>query len=144
MRAQDPKIARLRDIEMFSLCPKRELALVARMADELTVPAGRQLMRQGAYGADCVVVVDGEARITRDGEDIGRVGPGELVGEIALLDSGGRTATVVAETPMRVLVFHAKGLSAVLHASSTVRRRVLRTLASRLRITNAVAIDAGR
>ncbi len=77
---------------------------MAHEADEIAVPAGRELIRQGALGHEFVVLLDGEAIVERAGELICRLGPGDYAGEVALLTDRRRSATVTTTTPARVLV----------------------------------------
>jgi CRP-like cAMP-binding protein len=71
--------------------------------DELSVPAGGRVASQGDFAYELFVIVQGTARIEQDGEVVTTLGPGELCGEIGLLLTGRRTATIVAESPMVVL-----------------------------------------
>jgi CRP-like cAMP-binding protein len=71
--------------------------------DELSVPAGERVASQGDFAYELFVIVQGTARIQQDGEVVATLGPGELCGEIGLLLTGRRTATIVAESPMVVL-----------------------------------------
>jgi CRP/FNR family transcriptional regulator, cyclic AMP receptor protein len=95
--------ARLKAVPFFSKLKKRELELVARQAEEVDVPAGKVLARQGDLGDEFFVIEAGEAEVTRDGERITALGPGDFFGEMALLEADRRNATVTATTPMTVI-----------------------------------------
>jgi CRP-like cAMP-binding protein len=131
----------LRSIPMFAACSDRELADVSRAVDEINVTEGDVLMREGRYGRESFVIVEGEAGVTRRGEFLARLGPGDLFGELAVLDHQVRTATVTALTPMRLLVIHARNLLLVLEQGSAAAT-LLRTLAVRLRQADTAAMPA--
>ena len=96
--------AQLKDVPFFSRLSKRELATVARKADEVDVKQGEVVAREGDFGQEFFVIIDGTAEVLRDDAPIAELGPGEFFGEMALLDEERRTATVRAISPMRVLV----------------------------------------
>ena len=135
-RSHDPKIEALAAIGMLSHCPLSELALLAESADETTLPAGHVLMREGEPGAEAFVVLAGEAEVVICGQVIASVRPGESVGEMALIDGGPRTATVVAKTPLTVLVVGRRHASALLDQPG-VARGLLEVLSTRLRDADA-------
>ncbi len=118
---------------LFSACTKRELQRVARAVDEIDVEAGRVLVDQGQAGREAFVILEGIAAVKRNGRRIATLGPGEQFGELALLDHGPRTATVVAETPMRLLVLSSRSFAAVLDEVPTLATKLLAALASRIR-----------
>ena len=82
-----------------------ELATVSALADELSVPAGHELTREGEPGHEFVVIVEGAATVERGGDTVATLGPGDFLGEIALLVRTNRTATVTTTEPSRLLVF---------------------------------------
>jgi CRP/FNR family transcriptional regulator, cyclic AMP receptor protein len=96
--------ARLKDVPFFSTLKKKELEVVATQADELDVPAGKVLAKQGDLGHEFFVIEEGTADVSRDGEHINDLGPGDFFGEIALLEEERRNATVTATTPMTLIV----------------------------------------
>ena len=96
--------AQLREVPFFSGLSKQDLAMVAQNTDEIEVPAGRVLAREGDHGQEFFVILDGTAEVLRDGTPIAKLGPGEFFGEMALLDEERRVATVKALSGMRVLV----------------------------------------
>jgi CRP-like cAMP-binding protein len=131
---RDQRIELLKGVWLFEQCTRRELEALARIATPEVVSAGRTLAVEGSIGREFVVVVEGSAVATVDGDEIGRIGPGSFFGELALLDPGPRTATVRAETDMLVLVMsRAEFDSLVERAIPSVGRRMLVTLAQRLR-----------
>ena len=96
--------AQLREVPFFKGLSKRELATVAQNTDEVDVQAGRVIAREGDFGQEFFVIIDGTAEVLRDGAPIAELGPGEFFGEMALLDEERRVATVKAISAMRVLV----------------------------------------
>ena len=96
--------ARLKDVELFASLSKEDRQLVARHADEVDADAGKVLIAQGELGYEFFVVEEGSAEVRRDGEVIDTIGPGDFVGEMALLEQVSRNATVVATSPMTLVV----------------------------------------
>ena len=96
--------ARLKDVPLFASLSKGDRELVARNADEVDVDAGKELIAEGELGYEFFVVEEGTGEVRRDGEVIDTIGPGDFVGEMALLDQVSRNATVVATSPMRLIV----------------------------------------
>jgi CRP/FNR family cyclic AMP-dependent transcriptional regulator len=122
-----------RGIGLFSGCTADELELIDQAADELDVPAGKVLMQQDAQGREAVVVVSGTASVSRGGEVIATVGPGDCVGELALLDGGLRTATVTALEPMVVQVISSVRFGPLLADVPSLSTKLLASVASQLR-----------
>lgn len=132
-RARDPKVERLSQVQLFSACSKRDLARIAVLAEEIEVPAGRVLMRQGDPGREAFVIADGRAKATIRGKRSVMMGPGECFGEMALLHSAPRSATVTAESDMQLLVLGSREFSALIEDVPAVGRKVLAALADRVR-----------
>lgn len=132
-RRRDPKIERLSQVSLFSACSKRDLSRIATLAEEIEVPAGRVLIRQGDTGREAFVVLEGRAKATIRGKGSATLGPGESFGEMALLHAAPRSATVTAETDMRLFVLGAREFSSLMEAVPSIGRRVLAALAERLR-----------
>ena len=132
-RRRDPKVERLARVQLFSTCSKRDLSRIAALAEEIEVPAGRVLMRQGDPGREAFVIADGRAKATIRGKGSAKLGPGECFGEMALLHSAPRSATVTAESDMRLLVLGSREFSELVESVPVVGRRVLSALAERVR-----------
>ena len=96
--------ARLQKIDLFRSLSKSDLARVAQWTDEVDVPAGTVLGREGSVAYEFFVIEDGTAEVRVGGDHVADLGPGEWFGEIGLLEGGRRTATVTAATPMRLAV----------------------------------------
>jgi CRP/FNR family transcriptional regulator, cyclic AMP receptor protein len=132
-KGRDAKLELLGNVRLFSPCNKRELARIAALVDEVEAPKGKVLVRQGDTGHECFVVVEGKAKATIRGKGTAVLGPGSFFGEMSLLDRGPRSATVTAETDMRLLVLGSREFSALVNEVPSVAVRMMRGLAERLR-----------
>ena len=94
---------RLKRIPLFSDIPDEELAQIATFAQEVSVEAGRQLVREGDFSYEFMAIEEGEADVTREGEHLAKLGPGDFFGEMGLLEKTLRNATVTARTSMLVV-----------------------------------------
>jgi len=122
----------LRKIPLFSECSRTELEAIARSTDELALPKGRVLMRQGATGRELVVLVDGDVAIERNGAQIVTRRGGDFLGELALVTGRPRTATAVAATDLRVLVLDGLSFDRLLRDVPTIGLKIMRAVAERL------------
>lgn len=113
----------LRKVALFDGCTDDELARIDRLFTEVRVAPDRVVMSRGSSALQFVVVREGYARVTSEGEDIGRVGPGSHIGERALVGATWR-ARIVALTEMRVLVMNAGELASMLHEVPSLRERI--------------------
>jgi CRP/FNR family transcriptional regulator, cyclic AMP receptor protein len=129
----DTKSEMLRRVPLFSRLNARGLEEVGRLTDEIDLPAGRALMREGDPGHEFFLILDGEVRVERGGKELRTLGAGAFVGEIALLDGGPRSATVVAASPVRVLVLGRREFHTLVDDFPDVRTSVLEALAQRVR-----------
>ena len=115
--------AHLSSVPFFSGLGKKELAAIAQQADELDLPEGKVITQEGDFGHEFFVVEEGAAEVTRGGDKVAELGPGDFFGEIALLEEDRRTATVTATSPMKVVVMNRADFRALdasmprLHAS---------------------------
>ena len=133
----DPKISALSAVGLFSACNKKELQSVAQLCMPLAVEEGFVLTTEGTAGRECFVIADGKASVTIKGAKVGEVGPGECVGEMALLDGGPRSATVTAESPMNVYALSVSEFRSLLSASPAILGKIATSLAQRLRAREA-------
>jgi CRP-like cAMP-binding protein len=92
--------ARLKRIGIFAGLPDDELRHIANLAAEVSVPAGKELVREGDYSYDVLAIEEGTAEVTRGGEHVATLGPGDVIGEMGVLERRQRSATVVAKSPM--------------------------------------------
>ena len=129
---QDDKIEALRKAPLFEGLSKKDLGQLARVSEDMEIPAGTTLTKEGEIGHEFFVIVDGTTEIRRKGRSLGTRGAGDFIGEIALLEEVPRTATVKAKTDLRVFVLTSKDFHHLLEESPNVERKVLRTLAKRV------------
>jgi CRP/FNR family transcriptional regulator, cyclic AMP receptor protein len=129
---QDTKVQALKRAPLFDGLSRKELTQLARVSEDLEVEPGTMLCKEGETGHEFFVIVDGKVKITRKGRTIATRGGGDFVGEIALLEEIPRTATVRAETPVRLFVLTRRDFRHLLDENPKVERKVLRTLARRL------------
>jgi CRP-like cAMP-binding protein len=126
------KIELLKNVPLFAGCTKKELRELAARTDEIDLRDGYVLMREGRPGREFVVLVEGTARVTRDGEKVADLGPGDWVGEIALLTNVPRTATVTATSPIRVLVVTDRAFKRLVETMPSIALKVLASVGDRL------------
>ena len=129
---QDKKVESLKRTPLFADLSRKELVQLARLADDVEVPAGRVLCEEGDRGREFFVLVEGKVVVARKGRRVATLGAGDFVGEISLLEPTPRTATVTAKTPLRFFVLTPKDFRRVLDENPSVERKVLRALARRV------------
>jgi CRP-like cAMP-binding protein len=134
--SQDAKITALKQSPLFEGLSRKQLANLARLTDELDMPAGTVLCKEGSRGREFFVIVDGEAVVTRAGRQVATLGAGDFFGEIALVDRVNRAATVTAVTPLRFFVISDREFNSVLETDPTIERKVLRALARRVLVNS--------
>jgi len=105
--------SRLHDVPFFSALKKGDLELIAQQTDEVDVPEGKTLAREGEIGQEFFVIETGTAEVSRAGEKVGTLGPGDFFGEMALLEEDRRTATVTALSPMTLVVMTRSSFRAI-------------------------------
>jgi CRP-like cAMP-binding protein len=120
-------------LELFKDCDERELVKVQSLMTKLEVAAGRVLTRVDDRGHEFFIISAGQAEVRRDDQLLARLGPGSFFGEMALLDGGVRTATVIAATPLEVYVLSEREFRKLLASSTTVANNMLRVMSRRLR-----------
>jgi CRP/FNR family cyclic AMP-dependent transcriptional regulator len=123
---------KLRGVAFFDGFSDDELQRVAELADDVEAESGAMLVDQGRVGQECFVILEGQAGVYASGEHIATVGPGMMVGEMALVEHRPRNATVVAETPMRLLAFDTRHFKQLLEEMPKAHDRVMEVLAARL------------
>jgi len=140
MSPHDPKVDLLRSIPLFEGLGERELEQIARLVDEVDVPAGRVLMRQGEPGSEMFIIVSGSFTIDRNGNVIRECGAGAALGEMAILSEGPRSATVTANEPGRLLAVGHREFHALLDVAPGISKHLLETLARQLRALDEDAV----
>jgi CRP-like cAMP-binding protein len=127
----DKKQQAISRVPLFEGLSKRAVRQVSAVADEIDLPAGTALTREGRWGKEFVVLVDGVADVEQGGELVNTLGPGDFLGEIALVTGERRTATVTTRSPAKVLVMNTSGFRALLDDEPTLKQRVVATAALR-------------
>ena len=130
---RDAKLALLQGVQLFAGFTKKELAAVAKAADQVDYPDGVYLGRQDAVGHEAFVVVSGSLTVRRNGRKIASLEAGDIAGEMALFDGQPRSADLVASGETSVLVIPRREFLALLDGNAALSQKLLRTLADRLR-----------
>ena len=123
----------LSKIWLFSTSSTKELRTIRRALEEVTVPAGRMLCEQGTIGREFFLIVTGQASVRRNNRKVATLGPGQYFGELALLDRRPRSASVISDTEMTLLVLGQREFNAVLDTVPALSRKLLAAMATRLR-----------
>jgi CRP/FNR family cyclic AMP-dependent transcriptional regulator len=129
---QDTKVEALKRAPLFAGLSKKELAQLARVTEDLEIPAGQVLCKEGDTGREFFVILEGETDISSRGRRVAQRGGGDFVGEIALLEDTKRTATVTAKTPLRVFVLTREDFRQLVRENPNVERKVMQALARRV------------
>ena len=130
--SQDSKVQALGRAPLFEGLSKKDLTELARLTEDLEVAAGKTLCKEDTLGYEFFVIVEGEVDISRKGKHVATRGPGNFIGEIALIENVRRTATVTAKTPLRVFVLTRQSFWGLIEQHPQVERKILTTLARRL------------
>ena len=130
-RCSQRRIARLRAVDVFAGCTPGELAHIERLGTELEVRAGSMLQREGGRARAFCVIVEGDAVLSRRAEPVARLVAGGFFGEDGVLDRGPDSATIVAATPMTLLVFGPVEFEGLLVFAPAVARTIMRALVTR-------------
>jgi CRP/FNR family cyclic AMP-dependent transcriptional regulator len=136
MARSDPFVETLATVPLFSACSKKELQMVAKSADHVTVPAGKVVVTEGAAGAEFFVILDGRARVERHGREVNTLGPGAFFGDLALLDRAPRNASVIAESELELAKLGQRAFDELLEHPG-FSKKLLAGLARRLREQDA-------
>jgi CRP/FNR family transcriptional regulator, cyclic AMP receptor protein len=129
---KDAKVELLRKVPLFSKLDKKGLQDVAHIADEIDLPAGKEMATEGDRGREFFVLLKGNADVTKDGKNINTMKEGDFFGEIALVTKMPRTATVTATTDVDVLVITERDFDALLKRSPEIGRQIAEALAERV------------
>jgi CRP-like cAMP-binding protein len=130
--SKDSKVAAIAGVPLFCKLSKRELARIAQLADEVDLPPGKTLTKEGSGGREFFVLLEGSADVQRNGERIATMRGGDFFGEIALVTDVPRTATVTTTSSVHALVITDRAFRQLLHESPAIQGKVLEAVASRL------------
>jgi CRP/FNR family cyclic AMP-dependent transcriptional regulator len=122
----------LAQVPLFKDLSKKHLERIARLTTRLDLPAGKELTKEGEFGHEFLIVLNGQVEVRHGDKVIAERGAGEYFGEIALLDHRPRTATVVAKTPVTVEVIGQREFATMLADEPEVAAQLMSTMAQRL------------
>jgi CRP/FNR family cyclic AMP-dependent transcriptional regulator len=123
---------RLESLPLFRDLSRRERDQIARWTDEVDVPAGSQLVEQGRFPHEFFVIESGTVAVTKDGQHLADLGPGDFFGEIAIVERERRTATVVATTPLTAIVMLSRDFETMADVMPHVAARIHAAIRERL------------
>ena len=123
--------SRLKSIPLFEEVGDEELAQIAPFATEVSVEEGRELVREGDFSYEFMAIEEGEAEVTRGGEHVADLGPGDFFGEMGLLERTLRNATVTAKTPIRLVTLTGWDLKRVERSAPQAMERIRSVLEER-------------
>jgi CRP-like cAMP-binding protein len=138
--SQDDRIQRLEEVSLLQDA-RASSSSGSRISEILEVPADTVLARTGTAGNDFFLILDGHAKVEVTPRKRSRLGPGQYFGEMSLLDGGPRSASVVAETPLRLLVIKRRDFTTLLNEAPELTQSILETLSRRLRLAEATLND---
>jgi CRP-like cAMP-binding protein len=133
----DERQAWLREVPLFRGSAEPSLAALAARSPEVAFRAGQAIVQQGQIGNGLFVIVAGTARVTTGDTELAQLGPGEVIGELSVIDQEPRVATVTAVEPVTCLALASWDLLAIVDSDPQLARNLLAELARRLRATNA-------
>ncbi len=133
---KDKKVELIRHVPLFSRCSRKQLLEIASLADEIDLPAGKVIIREGDRGREFFVLLDGGAEVIRGGHRIASLSKGDFVGEIAVIARIPRTATVKTTVPTRALVVTDQAFRGLMKRSPDLQLKVLEALAERLVVSH--------
>ena len=123
----------LASVSFFEGFSAAELQRVAELAEDVDAATGSELIDQGRVGQECFVILEGKAGVYVAGEHVATIEAGSMVGEMALIEHRPRNATVVAETPMKLVSFNTRAFKQLLSEMPKAHDKVMETLAERMR-----------
>jgi CRP/FNR family cyclic AMP-dependent transcriptional regulator len=141
MSRRDAFLDHLAEVPLFSALSRKELALVARRAEDVKVDEGRILVSEGSTGSEFFVIIEGEAAVSRKGRKLATLKGGDAFGELALLDKAPRNATVTATTPLEVVVLGQREFGGLIDEVPGFARKLLAGMARRLREADAKSVQ---
>jgi len=133
LRRSSQKIDLLKKVPFFSNLSQRHLREISKHADQVQVETGKVMAQQGKTGWEFIFIVEGKARVEKNGKVIRQLSGGDFFGEIALIDGKPRTATVTAETDMTVLIVHKTSFDHLLDTIPGLQKKILLSLCDYLR-----------
>lgn len=132
MKRRDERVEGLKQVPLFSNCSQDELRCLANRMTPVTIKAGRALVQEGGVARQFFVIEDGEVEVSRNGRVVAKLGPGDYVGELALLNPARRNATVTAVTQVGAYALTPSEFETVLREAPRMTRKLLTGLARRV------------
>ena len=129
----DPKLTALSRVPLFARCTRKELEFIAREGDEVNVPSGKTLIRQGRPGDTFYIQLEGTSEVKVDGKRRRVMNPGDFFGEISMIDRGAGTATVTTLSDSRLFVMSHSQFRDAIKANDGIMVKVLLAMGERLR-----------
>jgi len=133
LRRSSQKVDFLKEVPLFNNLSQRHLKEIAKHADQVQVERGRVLVQQGKTGWEFIFIVEGKARVEKNGKVIRQLTGGDFFGEISLIDGEPRTSSVIADTDMTLLIVHKPSFDHLLEAIPGLQKKVLVSLCQYLR-----------
>jgi len=133
LRRNSQKIDLLKKVPLFSNLSQRHLGKISKHVDQVQVERERVLAREGKIGWEFIFIVEGKARVEKDGKVIRQLSGGDFLGEISLIDGEPRTATVIAETDMTIWTVHKRSFDHLLDTIPGLQKKMLVSLCKYLR-----------
>ena len=141
MRTRDIYLDHLAQVPLFSTCSRKDLQKLGKASDEIAVRGGKVLVEEGKPGHEFFLIVDGTAEVRRKNRKVATLGRGQFFGELSLLDRGPRSATVVADTDMTLVVLGQREFLGVIDEVPAMAHKLLAALAGRLREADSRALS---
>jgi CRP-like cAMP-binding protein len=141
MRTRDLYLDHLAQVPLFSTCSRKDLQKLGKASDEIAVKAGKVLVEEGKPGHEFFLIEDGTAEVRRNNRKVATLGRGQFFGELSLLDRGPRSATVVADTDMTLVVLGQREFLGVIDEVPAMAHKLLAALAGRLREADSRALS---
>ena len=141
MARRDAFIDHLQQVPLFAACSRKDLQLVARRAEDVRVSAGKALVTEGETGHEFFVILEGAAKVSKQGRKVAQLGPGDSFGELALLEKAPRNATVVADSDMELVVLGQREFAGLIDEVPGFARKLLAGMAHRLREADARSVQ---
>ena len=141
MRTRDIYLDHLAQVPLFSTCSRKDLQKLGKASDEIAVKEGKVLVEEGKPGHEFFLIEDGTAEVRRKNRKVATLGRGQFFGELSLLDRGPRSATVIADTDMTLVVLGQREFLGVIDEVPAMAHKLLAALAGRLREADSRALS---
>ena len=129
---KDAKVELISRVPLFARCSKKELRMIANLADQIEWPEGKTLIQEGRLGSEFFILIEGTASVSKGGSKLRDLAAGDWIGEIALISDVPRTATVVATSAIRALVMTRGSFSQLMTDSPSIAAKVMAGLGERV------------